>query len=269
MEGYDEIAALYNAAVEQDLGHNGFCKRVAPWLLALFRGTPTHATHPTMVDVGCGTGQLAIYFAQRDVDAIGIDCSAEMLLHARRNAEAAGGSGRARFVVGDARSFRLPSSVGLATATFNVVNHLPDEAALRGMFTSVRAALVDGGWFVFDLNTERFLRRWNECDAHAIAAPDGRADAGYVIRKTRYDGARRRALRELTCFYDDDASGRFKKRSGHTYNHAYRIETVSQLLHDAGFVVTGFCDSDGRTVPAAAAEDYDVVFVVARTSEGG
>jgi SAM-dependent methyltransferase len=43
-----------------------------------------------LVDLGCGTGRLAIHFARRGFECVGVDLSDEMLSQARANATAAG-----------------------------------------------------------------------------------------------------------------------------------------------------------------------------------
>ena len=49
--------------------------------------------HGRLLDLGCGTGQLAIPLRDRFEAVVGVDASAEMIAEARRQAEAAGGGG--------------------------------------------------------------------------------------------------------------------------------------------------------------------------------
>jgi SAM-dependent methyltransferase len=80
---------------------------------ALFDHLQAHfglaATAATAVDLGCGTGQLAIPLAARGLSVIAIDPSPEMLAEARRAATAAGVATRIRFVAGVGED--LPSLV--------------------------------------------------------------------------------------------------------------------------------------------------------------
>lgn len=47
-------------------------------------------------------------------------------------------------------------------ATFNVINHLPDLAAVGSMINEVPRVLRPGGLFMFDLNTRRGLQATSE-----------------------------------------------------------------------------------------------------------
>ena len=67
----------------------------------------------------------------------------------------------ATFAQADAAKFQLDTSHGLVVATYNALNHLPDLDHLRSCFTSVAAATVSGGCFIFDLYTRQGLREWN------------------------------------------------------------------------------------------------------------
>ena len=59
-----------------------------------------------VLDLGCGTGRVAIPIAQAGVQVVGLDSSAEMLKLARAKARRLGLSAEAlRFVRGDMRSF--------------------------------------------------------------------------------------------------------------------------------------------------------------------
>ncbi|NIN99288.1 MAG: methyltransferase domain-containing protein, partial [Anaerolineae bacterium] len=94
------------------------------------------------LDVCCGTGQLAIYFLERGYKVVGIDLSENMLRYAQESAAQYIGRGQARFLQADAADFTLDERFGLVVSTFDSLNHLPDENALRSCFQSVYAVLV-------------------------------------------------------------------------------------------------------------------------------
>jgi len=97
-----------------------------------------------VLDVGCGTGTLAIMVAEawRDVEIIGVDPDEEMLRRARKKAEAAGV--RIEFKNGSATE--LPFSDGSfdrVTSTL-MAHHLP-TAAKEQMFAEVCRVLKPAG----------------------------------------------------------------------------------------------------------------------------
>jgi SAM-dependent methyltransferase len=144
---YDRFASIYN----QQFGY--FALRVLPVLdRLLFGNLPEGAA---IVDVCCGTGQLAATLAERGFDVTGVDGSAEMLRLARQNAPAA------RFLHSDVRAMKLKQSFHAAVSTFDSINHILTEGELRSTLAHIHQALRPGGLLVFDLNMEEGFRwRW-------------------------------------------------------------------------------------------------------------
>jgi SAM-dependent methyltransferase len=110
-----------------------------------------------VLDLCCGTGQLAHWLTGCGFRVTGLDGSAQMIGHARRNAP------RADFLVADARSFHLPNRFDLIVSVFDSLNHLPDVDSLSRVFANVYTALAEGGLFFFDLNFDHGFRcSWNQ-----------------------------------------------------------------------------------------------------------
>lgn len=101
-----------------------------------------------ILDLACGTGQLADRLAERGFRVTGLDSSPAMLALARAR------TSDVEFVLADARSFELPDTFDAVVSVFDSLNHIMTSDELRDVFARVRAVLVPGGRFVFDLNTE-------------------------------------------------------------------------------------------------------------------
>lgn len=145
---YDALAPFYNDRLGQ------FAERVLPVLddLVLAR----LADGARIVDLCCGTGQLAARLAGRGLEVTGIDESSEMLRIARRNASAA------EFMQARASAFELDRPVDCVVSTFDSINHLLEPEELAGAFECVSRCLNAGGYFVFDVNMEDGYRsRWS------------------------------------------------------------------------------------------------------------
>lgn len=121
--------------------------------LDLYLGIAAELKASRVLDVGCGTGSLAVLLASSGLEVVGVDPAAASLEIARAK------DSRVTWLHGDATSLP-PLSVDLATMTGNVAQvFLGDdwEATLRG----VRGALRPGGHFVFE--TRRPERRaWED-----------------------------------------------------------------------------------------------------------
>jgi ubiquinone/menaquinone biosynthesis C-methylase UbiE len=99
----------------------------------------------SVLDVGCGTGTLAITmknYAGGDLDITGIDAAVEMVDVARRKAEKAKQNIRFEPAVIEALPFP-DAQFDLATSTY-MLHHLPDDVKRDGL-REVRRVLAPGG----------------------------------------------------------------------------------------------------------------------------
>jgi SAM-dependent methyltransferase len=105
----------------------------------------------SLLELGCGTGALLTGLAA-DMPVTGIDRSAEMLAVAARQATGA------RLIKSDMTSFSLGTRYDVVICVFDTLNHLPALDSWRELFDRVREHLVEGGLFLFDVNTTGRLR---------------------------------------------------------------------------------------------------------------
>ena len=177
----------------------------------------------SVLDVCCGTGQLAGVLGQRGYDMAGLDASEAMIDFARENAP------DVPFVVADARDFSIDRQFVAAYSVFESLNHVPDIAGLRLAFASIRRHLAPGAPFLFDLNREEaFIEFWNDTDAIV-------SDDNVCVMVSSYNESTRAGTCDVTVFdLDGDARGwrRTDFRVGQT---CHDIGDVSSALGDAGF----------------------------------
>lgn len=233
----------------------GFANQVAPLIRALYEETFQRSDR-TLLDLCCGTGQMARRFLEAGYRVVGLDLSADMLEHARANATKYAEIGQARFVQGDAADFRLEESFGLIVSTYDALNHLPDAAALRGCFASVRRALSTDGVFVFDLNTRYGLNRWNTI---TITEDDDLT----LINRGIYGGGER-AYTRITGFVRDDNTGQYSRFAETFFNVAYDLADVQGWLKAAGFADVYIAQGSELYAPAADPESLGRAWFVAR-----
>jgi SAM-dependent methyltransferase len=238
-----------------------FAQQVAPALRAFYESTPGGAEDRTLLDVCCGTGQLAVHFCEHGYRVTGIDLSADMLHHARENAAPYVARGEARFVQADAASFTVDGHFGLAVSTFDALNHLPDEDALRGCFASVYPLLRAGGFFLFDLNTRGGLYRWNRISVNEMR------DA-LIIDRGSYDEEAGRAWVRITGFVRTE-DGLYERFEQVAYNTAFDLSWVRQALLDAGWRSVYFARIEDLGMPIASPEEEQRAFVIAMKGDVG
>ncbi|WP_303673070.1 class I SAM-dependent DNA methyltransferase [Vampirovibrio chlorellavorus] len=120
-----------------------------------------------LLDLGCGTGTLALSLAQKGYQVTGIDLSAAMLAQAQAKQAEYPEPMTVRWVQGDMRDFVLEAPVNAVLCHYDSLNHLSNETELRCAFLQVAQALQPDGLFLFDLNTlENYQTFWNGKDSY-------------------------------------------------------------------------------------------------------
>jgi SAM-dependent methyltransferase len=138
---YDQFAWFYNRYWGPD-----FCQTALPiYRQILFPLLPPEAE---ILDLCCGTGQIAAALLDHGYRVTGLDGSREMLAFAAKNAP------RAQWLCADARTFSTDRAYDLVLSSFDSLNHLMSLEELAASFGCVSAALRPGGLFLFDLNLE-------------------------------------------------------------------------------------------------------------------
>lgn len=249
----------YNASFARiyDRRWSAFASHVAPRLRAFYEEQPARDASRALLDVGCGAGHLAADFLQAGYTVTGLDLSAAMLEHARRRCAPFVESEQARFVEADAARFFVDGRYGLVVSTFDMLNHLPDLAALRGAFDSVVRVLAPGGLFIFDLNTAKGLaERWT-----GIGVED--SEELFLLNRGVYLPEERRAYTSITGFVRNE-QGSYDRFSQTVYNTAFDVCDVLSGLREAGWPDAYAAVLDRLDTPLEEPEAAPRVFVVAR-----
>ncbi len=124
----------------------------------------------SIVDLGVGTGDLAIALARRGYRVIGVDRSAPMLAVARDKLRAAGLADPPVLVEQDLRTLRLDAPVDAAVCVYTVMNQLTGDGDLERALHAVHQALVPGGLFLFELNLPAaYERYWSGTETIQLA----------------------------------------------------------------------------------------------------
>jgi SAM-dependent methyltransferase len=106
-----------------------------------------------VVELGVGTGRIAIPTALAGVCLIGVDSSAEMLAVCAERAQEAGVAERLDLRLGDLRRPPVDERVPLVTCPFRAYLHLRDDDERHEALHSARELLQPGGRLVFDVFT--------------------------------------------------------------------------------------------------------------------
>ncbi len=233
----------------------GFAHRVGPLIAEFYANTDVGEVNRAVLDLCCGTGQLALHFLERGYRVTGLDLSEHMLQYARENASAYVESGQAEFVRADAADFSLDQQFGLVASTFDALNHLLGQEALQACFRSVFAVLVEGGYFIFDLNTRAGLKRWVN-----INVDDG--EEAMIVTRGIFDDHANQAYTRVSGFIRA-ANGQYDRFEETVYNTVFEMAWVRNTLLRIGWREVHFAQYEALTIPIAEPEREGRVFFVA------
>ena len=190
-----------------------------------------------VLELGCGTGRVAVPVARAVDRVVGIDRSDAMLRRAQRRLRRSGRQIRLRLVRGDIRSlpFQGPGRFRLVMAPYGVLQSLLRDRDLRHTLESVSSVLQPGGIFALDLVPE--LRHWSEYDRRVSLR--GRRP-GSATRITLIESVRQDRARRLTIFDEEFVEQRGPTQSVHRFSLVFRTLSARQMtgrLRRAGFAI--------------------------------
>jgi SAM-dependent methyltransferase len=181
VSAYDAIARIYD-----------------PWSVSVTEDIPFYVeearrTGGPVVELGVGTGRIAVPIACDGIRVIGVDSSPGMLEVAAERAALAGT--RLDLRLGDLREPPVDERVPLVIVPFRSLLHLQNDPERRQGLQAVRRLLEPGGRFVFDVFTPSAddIRetdgRWLEREPDIFERADWDADARTLTLSVRSDGA--------------------------------------------------------------------------------
>ena len=179
---YDAIAELYD-----------------PWSRSVTEDVPFYVAEARkaggpIVELGVGTGRIAVPTAAAGIAVIGVDSSAGMLDVCRRAADAAGVMELLDLRLGDLAAPPVSERVRLVTCPFRSYLHLPDEESRLAALRAARELLVPGGRLIFDVFAPRRddIRethgRWIEREPEIFERADWDEDARTLTLSVRGEG---------------------------------------------------------------------------------
>jgi ubiquinone/menaquinone biosynthesis C-methylase UbiE len=213
---YDRFAAVYNRHMGED-----FTWRALPVISRLLLAQLRPGAG--ILDVCCGSGQMARALSARGYRVTGCDTSEAMLRYARQNAPGA------RFLRADAKA--LPVTAGsfqAAISTFNSLAHMNTVDDLSVALADVYAALADDGAFVFDLTMEAGYT-WKWRGSFTIVE-----DETCCVVRPSYNALARLGHNNVTVFLRGE-NGAWERSDFDIAQRCYTNEEIHLALARAGF----------------------------------
>lgn len=183
MSAYDSIARLYDPWSRSVVEDVDFYVS-----LAVESGGP-------VVELGVGTGRIAIPTALAGVKVIGVDASQGMLDVAREQAETHTVAELVDLRLGDLRAPPVKGRFPLVTSPFRAMLHMETERDRKTALRAARKLVASGGKFVFDVfepspeDIAETNGKWIEREPGIWERADWREEERTLILRLRSSGA--------------------------------------------------------------------------------
>jgi len=140
------FADVYDSWYRDDASAPGFdAAAVCAAIDGLTRGAAD------ILEVGVGTGRLAIPLALAGHRVVGLDSSRDMLVRLEENIDRLGtGTGSVSAVLGDASATLPPDRVDAVLGAFNLIVNLPGRSAQAAFVAAAAQRLAPGGVVILD-----------------------------------------------------------------------------------------------------------------------
>lgn len=214
---YGEFAYIYDRLMHGDIDYDRWCDYIENMFLS-------HGCEPqTICELACGTGSMTERLIKRGYDVTGVDVSSDML------AAAADKLGNTELMCIDMTRFVPRKRYDAFLCMIDGINYVTVPAALLRMFKNVRAALSDGGVFMFDISSEYKLR-----DVIGINTfIRSEYDVFYAWQNEYYE--KYNICDMLLNFFVMDKNGKYSRFEERHTQRGWTEEQIRTLLKKAGF----------------------------------
>lgn len=185
----------------------------------------------TLLDIGCGTGNLAIEFAKQGFDVVATDLSEEMLnIVDYRAKEEEVELEIAIYDMLDPIDFEFDVII----ASMDVINHLSDLEDVEFGFTNIYNSLLDNGVFVFDVLSVEFI------DAFDGYVED---DEDYHFHWESHKGDKEHSIVHTITINVEDRTEEVK-----IYEQTHEMKSYENILYKVGFKILEKKELPERTI---------------------
>ncbi|MCL2708701.1 MAG: class I SAM-dependent methyltransferase, partial [Defluviitaleaceae bacterium] len=221
-----------------------------------------------VLELGCGTGRVALALAAEGIDVTGLDLSNEMLDIFRAKLEKTQTPGRITLVHASMADYSLEKKYSLIIAPFRAFQLVTQENEIDATLERARDHLADGGLFI--LNAFRpyaFLdENWKRGETFDFEATD-EATGARVVRmecRERIDVERQIIYPYLAydATYPDGGTERVIERLSMKY---YYAEQLRERVEKAGFSVAEEYSWYDKTPPGP--DGREIIFVCKKREE--
>ena len=241
---YDTLAPFYDA-----LGERPDYAAWADFYEECFRRYAP-ARVESVLDLGCGTGNMTLELGRRGYDMIGVDNAPDMLAIARERAGEEGLSARVLLLCQDMCEFELYGTVDAVVSTLDCVNHVTDRKKLSRLFHWVHNYLNPNGIFLFDLNTPYKFENVYADRAYLLE------EEGVVCAWQNFYNKKSGLCDFDISLFTEEADGRYVREDIHRRERVYTLTAIKRLLRENGLELLFVAGDFDFSAPKEDTERY-------------
>ena len=204
-----------------------------------------------LLDMGCGSGEMAIRFAKRGFEVTALDISEDMLALAESKARAEGV--KLTFVKQDMSSMVLPHEYDMIICCTDCLNYITEPKKLVSCFRSAKKYLAQGGLFFFDATTQYKFENIFACRDYILE------DEGVLLAwQNEYDPESQRCEFILSIFAREE-DGSYRRLDEIQHQRCYTLRELKEALLKSGLLLCEITADNVRSKVGEKSERWNFV----------
>lgn len=223
---YQELASLYDRLMQ-----NAPYEKWINFTRDIFKRN--HQSIHTILDLGCGTGEITTRLAREGFQMMGVDYSSDMLTLAQQ--KAVNGNLAIEWIHQDIRMLEGFTELDAVISYCDVINYITTIEDIDKVFINVANCLKPGGIFIFDIHSIGHAH--HNMSNHTFTEVED--DFSYIWDCTEGDELGE-MHHELTFFIMEE-DGKYRRFDEYHHQLTYAIEIYEALLIKSGFENIQIC----------------------------
>lgn len=214
---YEKFATIYDRLME-DIPYENY----VAWVNHEVSGV----TGKSVMELGCGTGTLAIGFAHLGAQVTGLDLSKQMIQQAKEKATEE--EVQVVFTVRSMTDFSVSELQDILVIPIDSLNYLTEKEDVQSTLAACFRALKPGGHLFFDVHTSSKIEAYLE-------GPFIYEDEEVAYLWSTEAGEAPDSVYHDITFFVAAEDGRYERFEEHQYQRTFSLKTYVELLRSEGF----------------------------------
>lgn len=237
MRAFETFALIYDQVMDDSLYDD--------WLTFTLR----HLNgQKRLLELACGTGELAIQFAKQGFEVTALDLSEEMLTVANQQAQEK--QAVVQFVQADMLDLSDIGSYEIVTCYSDSICYLADEKEVQKAFKQVYQVLKEEGIFLFDVHSLYQMDKIFPDYNYHYQTED------FAFLWESYPTEKPHSIEHFLTFFIKNGEETFIREDELHLERTYPLETYETLLKQAGFNRVELCADFKDSEPSATSKRW-------------